>query len=123
MKRHNPAETPVAVLGGGETTVTVTGDGTGGRNQEVALGAALKIEGEEGILIGSIGTDGIDGNSEAAGAMVDHKTLQKARERGIDPIAYLENNDSYHFFKKTSGLIVTGPTGTNVNDLMLILVQ
>lgn len=123
IKKHETwSQKPVAVLGGGETTVTVRGDGKGGRNQELALGAAVKITGKEGILIGSIDTDGIDGNSNAAGAMVDGETIRDARAHGLDPADYLEANDSYGFFKQVGDLIVTGPTDTNVNDLLCILV-
>lgn len=122
-KHESPLRKPLAVLGGGETTVTVTGGGRGGANQELALAAALKIEGTNDLLIGSIDTDGIDGNSEAAGAIVDGGTIPKARESESDPKDHLERNDSYTFFKKVGGLIVTGPTGTNVNDMVCIIVE
>lgn len=122
-KHHSNSERSLILLAGGETTVTVEGHGRGGSNQELALGAALKIKDEADILLASLATDGIDGNSPAAGAVVDGKTIKKARGRHQDPISYLENNDSYGFFKEIGGLIRTGPTGTNVNDLICILVN
>lgn len=116
-------------LFGGETTVTVGGNGLGGRNQELALAFALEIEGIPGITLLSAGTDGTDGPTDAAGAIVDGGTMKKAREYGMDPAAYLERNDSYSFFKRFDSLtgekshIITGPTGTNVMDLQIICVE
>ncbi len=116
-------------LSGGETTVTVQGDGIGGRNQELALAFALGIEGVPGITLLSAGTDGIDGPTDAAGAVVDGETAKKAREAGINPSAYLDRNDSYSFFKRfdlLSGVrnhLITGPTGTNVMDLQILCVE
>jgi glycerate-2-kinase len=106
------------IIGGGETTVTITGDGRGGRNQEFVLAGLKKLKG--GILA-SIGTDGIDGNTDAAGAIGDEKILEKAREKGyeVDPI--LENNNSYEFLKECGGLLITGNTGTNVADICVYL--
>jgi len=118
----NPIKAPAVILGGGETTVTVKGSGIGGRNQEVALSAALKIKDMKGVVIASVGTDGLDGPTDAAGAIVDGTTAIKALGRGIDPIEFLENNDSYRFFKKVGGHIITGPTGTNVNDIFVITI-
>ena len=111
----------IAILGG-ETTVTVSGSGFGGRNQEMVLSAALAIKGMENVVAMSVATDGIDGPTDAAGAYADGRTVQHAREAGIDPHQYLENNDSYSFFNKLGTLIKTGPTGTNVNDISLVFV-
>jgi glycerate-2-kinase len=114
---------PLCLISGGETTVTVRGRGVGGRNMELALAFALEIEGEEGIALLSAGTDGIDGPTEAAGAIVDGSTVGKAREAGIDAAAHLEDNDSCTFFQQEGGLFTTGPTGTNVMDLQLMLLD
>jgi glycerate-2-kinase len=117
------------LLYGGETTVTVRGTGRGGRNQELALAFALEIEGMPGISLLSAGTDGTDGPTDAAGATVDGKTAERARGFGLDPAAYLENNDSYNFFRRLDELtgghshLVTGPTGTNVMDLQIVLCE
>ena len=111
-----PARRPACLLSGGETTVTVRGKGLGGRNQEFVLAALLEMEGRGPCTILSAGTDGIDGPTDAAGAMGDERTpLQDAR-------AYLDNNDSYHFFERSESLIKTGPTGTNVMDIRILLV-
>jgi len=113
---------PVLVVAGGETTVTVRGNGVGGRNQELAL--AFAIYGKDlNALFLSISTDGTDGPTDAAGAIASGKTYHRALEYGIDPDGYLERNDSYSFFEKVGGLIKIGPTYTNVNDLMLLLVN
>lgn len=106
---------------GGETTVTLQGDGLGGRNQELALAAAMALEGWPGIALASFATDGDDGPTGAAGAMVSGATVKEASTHNLDPIDYLDRNDSNHFFQQVGGLIVTGQTGTNVNDLILIL--
>lgn len=116
-----PVAKPACVLAGGETTVTLRGTGLGGRNQELALAAALDIEGLPDVLVLAAGTDGTDGPTDAAGAMAFGDTVTRAREVGMSPRAYLENNDSYHFFKALGDLVVTGPTRTNVMDLLLIL--
>jgi len=108
---------------GGETTVTVKGDGKGGRNTELALAFALAVEGMEDIKFLSAGTDGTDGPTDAAGAIVDGETIGRARTKGLDPEAYLDRNDSYNFFKETGELFITGPTGTNVMDLQIILIE
>jgi hydroxypyruvate reductase len=107
---------------GGETTVTVRGQGRGGRNQEVALGAAEGVAGLSQALVAAFGTDGTDGPTDAAGAVVDGQTLACAQARGLDPAAALSNNDAYVFFEALDDLIITGPTNTNVNDLWLGLV-
>jgi hydroxypyruvate reductase/glycerate 2-kinase len=112
----------ICMISGGETTVTVTGNGKGGRNTELALSFAREIQGIEGITLLSAGTDGTDGPTDAAGAIVNGKTIARARAKGLDPEAYLENNDSYSFFKKIDSLLVTGPTGTNVMDIQIILI-
>jgi hydroxypyruvate reductase len=106
---------------GGETTVTVRGDGLGGRNQELALSAALALDGSAGQVIASFATDGEDGPTEAAGAIVSGETVQIAREMGLSARDCLERNDSYHFFHEVGGLLETGQTGTNVNDLIFAL--
>ncbi len=119
---HGPFNPPVCLLFGGETTVKVDGDGKGGRNQELALAALKSIGDSPGVLLASVGTDGIDGNSDAAGALADASGLEKARAKALDSDQYLAKNDSYNFFRAIDGLIFTGPTGTNVMDLTMILV-
>ncbi|MCR4402437.1 MAG: glycerate kinase [Firmicutes bacterium] len=124
LSRHDrPTAKPACVLAGGETTVTLRGTGLGGRNQELALSAALDIEGMTDVVLMAVGTDGTDGPTDAAGAMVFGDTAVRAREAGMAPSAYLENNDSYHFFKALGDLVVTGPTRTNVMDIVLILAR
>ncbi len=113
---------PAAFLLGGETTVTVRGRGAGGRNQELALAAALEMEGEPGVVVAAMGTDGRDGPTEAAGGMVDGETVARGRALGLDPREALEHNDSHTFLRVTGDLLVTGPTGTNVNDVVVVLV-
>ena len=106
---------------GGETTVTVNGDGLGGRNQEMALYAALRLDGERNILFASVGSDGTDGPTDAAGGIADGSTANAVREAGVSPEKALNNNDSYNALRAGNALTVTGPTGTNVNDLTFIL--
>ncbi|MGB9853444.1 MAG: glycerate kinase type-2 family protein [Candidatus Bathyarchaeales archaeon] len=118
----NPVQKPASVVAGGESTVTVLGKGLGGRNQELALSAALKLRGLDGVVVASISTDGVDGPTDAAGALADGKTLAKAEKMGLDAEEYLAENDSYNFFSKLGDLIFTGPTGTNVNDISVIVV-
>jgi glycerate 2-kinase len=118
----NPVPKPAGIVVGGETTVTVVGKGKGGRNQEIALGAALKIGGMRGVVIASISTDGIDGPTDAAGAVVDGNTIQHAYESRLDPRRFLAQNDSYSFFSKLGDLIFTGPTGTNVCDVSVTVI-
>lgn len=113
----------VCLISGGETTVTVKGSGKGGRNTELALAFAREIEGVEGITLLSAGTDGNDGPTDAAGAVVDGNIASIARTMGIDPDIHLADNDSYTFFKKAGGLLVTGPTGTNVMDVQIVLIE
>jgi len=118
----NPIAKPAGIIAGGETTVTVTGRGLGGRNQELALAAALKLKETDGMVIASLSTDGIDGPTDAAGAIVDGKTLARAAKAGLTPEKYLAENNSYNFFSKLNDLIFTGPTGTNVNDISIVVV-
>ena len=118
----NPLSAPACILCGGETTVTIRGDGKGGRNQEFALAAALGLDGIENIVVLAGGTDGNDGPTDAAGAMADGRTLARARTKGLDPLDYLRRNDSYHFFQALDDLVITGPTLTNVMDVYMILV-
>ena len=103
--------------------MTVKGSGLGGRNMELALAFAQGIKGIRGITFLSAGTDGTDGPTDAAGAIVDGETITRAEAAGHSPEAYLENNDSYHFFKAAGGLFLTGPTGTNVMDLQIVLID
>jgi hydroxypyruvate reductase len=118
----NPVTAPACILCGGETTVTIRGDGKGGRNQELALAAALAIAGLENIVVLAGGTDGNDGPTDAAGAIVDGHTLARARTEGLDPFDYLSRNDSYHFFQPLEDLVITGPTRTNVMDVYMVIV-
>jgi glycerate-2-kinase len=118
---NNPASKPCAIIVGGETTVTVKGNGLGGRNQEAMAYACIKIDGINGASIGSIGTDGIDGVTDAAGAIIDGFTLQRSNQLGLNLKKILQNNDSYSFFKALNDLIFTGFTGTNVNDITIII--
>lgn len=111
----------LGIVAGGETTVTVAGGGLGGRNQELSLSAALNLEESEDCVIASFSTDGVDGPTDAAGAIVDGYTLKRAKQLGLDPKKYIENNDSYNFFLKLGDLIHTGATGTNVNDIIVIV--
>ena len=112
---------PACLVVGGETTVTVKGDGKGGRNQEMALAAALALEGWPDTMIVCLGTDGTDGPTDAAGAFADGTTISRAEALGLDAITFLDRNDAYNFFVPLNDLIITGPTNTNVNDLTLIL--
>jgi len=116
-----PISAPACIIAGGETTVTLNGKGKGGRNQEMALSAATALHGLP-ITFLSCGTDGNDGPTDAAGAVVDWTTLPKAEALQLDPVAFLIENDSYHFFQQTGELVITGPTNTNVMDLQILLV-
>jgi hydroxypyruvate reductase len=111
---------PLCLVAGGETTVTLRGNGLGGRNLEVALGAVRRLAGMERVALVTLATDGEDGPTDAAGAVVTGETLKKAQVLGIEPGLYLANNDSYHFFKTVGGLLEPGATGTNVNDLTFL---
>ncbi|HJX34170.1 MAG TPA: glycerate kinase [Desulfatiglandales bacterium] len=119
---RNPFDKPVCLIFGGETTVTVRGEGKGGRNQEMCLSALREIGNRPDMVFLSAGTDGIDGNSEAAGAVVDCDSYNKAQDLGLSIDEYLENNDSSRLFEQTGDLIVTGPTGTNVMDITILLI-
>ena len=114
---------PAALLAGGETTLAIKGKGKGGRNQEFALVAAREIEGAESVAILAAGTDGTDGPTDAAGAFADGTTVARARSAGLDPGAFLVANDSHTFFDKLGDLLRTGPTGTNVMDLVIGLAR
>jgi hydroxypyruvate reductase len=117
-----PVRRPACLLSGGETTVTVRGSGKGGRNLEFVLAAALALEGSGAATILSAGTDGIDGPTDAAGALADHHTVERGKMLAIDARKHLECNDSYSYFARVDGLVQTGPTGTNVMDVRLLLV-
>ena len=119
---QTPLTPPACMLLGGETTVTLTGTGQGGRNQELALAAALALEGTQKTYLLSAGSDGTDGPTVAAGAFADGQTCMRARKKGLDPYEFLAQNDSYAFFKPLGDLLITGPTRTNVMDLVILLV-
>lgn len=121
---NKPVKKPALIICGGESTVTLKSNpGVGGRNQTVSLSALIKINDSKNITICCIGTDGVDGNSKAAGAIADSDILKKSLEKGLDPLTYLSNFDSNTFFSKTGGEIITGPTGTNVNDIYMVMVS
>lgn len=117
------APSPTAIIAGGETVVHVKGTGMGGRNQEIALAAAIKLAGYENAAVFSFGSDGTDGPTDAAGGFADGRTAGILREKGIDPAEALRENDAYHALSASGGLIMTGPTGTNVNDVSVILIK
>lgn len=119
----NPVSRPACIISGGETTVIVKGNGKGGRNQEFALVAAFEIEGLENVVLLCGGTDGTDGPTEAAGAISDNTTIKRAKELGLTPEIFLENNDSFHFFERLGDLFITGPTHTNVMDVRILLID
>jgi hydroxypyruvate reductase len=122
MRRSgHPLSPPACLLLGGETTVTVRGEGKGGRSQELVLAGAIAIAGGRDLVIWSAGTDGTDGPTDAAGAVADGDTWARAKEVGLDPLRALEENDAYHFFEGLGDLIKTGPTLTNVMDILLLL--
>ena len=120
IRSSQPLPLPALIVAAGETTVTVSGSGKGGRNQELALSAALGIEGLPGAVIASVGTDGRDGPTDAAGAIIDGGTIPRLRKLGIDPEESLAANDSYHALASSGDLLFTGPTGTNVADLCFV---
>ncbi len=121
LARASTESRPLCVISSGETTVHVTGQGTGGRNQEFALAAAAAVPIASPFILASVGTDGVDGPTDAAGAMVDSTTLDRARTAGLEPQRFLRDNDAHRFFEALGDLIRTGPTGTNVGDLQLVL--
>lgn len=120
---HRNTDHPVAYILGGETVVRLTGQGKGGRNQEIALAAAEGLDGIANAALFSLGSDGTDGPTDAAGGYVDGTTCQALRRQGIRIADVLRENDAYHALEKTGGLIITGPTGTNVNDLTVLLLD
>ena len=121
MCEGKPLQRPCCVVAGGETTVTVTGKGTGGRAQEFAAAAALEIAGLAKVWVAAIGTDGTDGPTDAAGAVVYGDTVDRAHRLKVDLEGALKRHNIYPALKTLNQLIVTGPTGTNVNDLYLLL--
>ena len=122
-RQRRADEQPLCLISGGETTVKVTGSGKGGRSMELALAFALEIQGMSGITLLSAGTDGADGPTDAAGAVVDGATVARARKKGLDPAEYLRDNDTYSFFREIDALFITGPTGTNVMDVQIIVIE
>ena len=123
LKSHAQSGRSLAFIAGGETVVHLTGSGLGGRNQELAISAAPGIAGIEGAAVFSVGSDGTDGPTDAAGGYVDGETCAALAERGISVFDMLRDNDAYHALQAVSGLIVTGPTGTNVNDVAVALLK
>jgi len=121
IRTGNPITRPACLISGGETTVTLRGEGRGGRNQEFVLAAALEMKDLKMTVILSGGTDGSDGPTDAAGALADGNTIRRSWMKGMDPAAYLDRNDSYNFFLKLGDLLITGPTRTNVMDLRIII--
>jgi glycerate 2-kinase len=118
----NPSQKPSGIVAGGEATVSVIGKGKGGRNQEIALSAAEKLKTLDGVVVASLSTDGIDGPTDAAGAIADGKTLTRAENASLSAEKFLADNDSYYYFSRLGDLLFTGPTGTNVNDVSVIVV-
>jgi glycerate 2-kinase len=123
LSSGNPLPRPACILSGGETTVVLKGHGLGGRNQEFALTGAFEIDGLEKVVLLSGGTDGTDGPTDAAGAIADHTTIQRARSMGLDPQVYFEASNAYPFFQRLGDLLFTGPTHTNVMDVRVLLVD
>jgi hydroxypyruvate reductase len=119
---QQPVARPACLIVGGETTVTIRGKGYGGRNLEVALGAVADLAGLNNVILITLATDGGDGPTDAAGAIVSSETLDRARKLGLDPTDYLARNDSYHFFEPLGDLLKPGPTQTNINDLTFLFV-
>jgi len=119
----HPWKAPVALISGGETTVTVRGNGRGGRNAEFLLSLVIDLDGAKDIYALAADTDGIDGSEDNAGAVAMPDSLKRAKKLGVDAEALLANNDAYSFFEKLGDLVVTGPTRTNVNDYRVILVM
>ena len=122
-RTHKDTEKSLAYIAGGETVVHLTGHGLGGRNQEIALAAAPLLDGVKDAAVFSVGSDGTDGPTDAAGGYCDGETMEALRAKGIDVTAVLADNDAYHALKECNGLIITGPTGTNVNDLTVLLLR
>ncbi|MDZ7334172.1 MAG: glycerate kinase [candidate division KSB1 bacterium] len=122
-KTGNPIKKPCCIISGGETTVTIHGNGLGGRNQEFVLAAAMDLAGMENTVVLSAGTDGSDGPTDAAGAIADGQTIARANQLQLKALQFLQNNDSYHFFEPLGDLIKTGPTNTNVMDIRILLMK
>ena len=122
-KTYQGSQESLAFIVGGETIVHLTGHGKGGRNQELALSAAREIGGLYQTAIFSVGSDGTDGPTDAAGGYVDQDTQEKLRKQGIEIFEILKENDSYHALQQVGGLIMTGATGTNVNDVAVLLIR
>ena len=122
-RTHKDTEKSLAYIAGGETVVHLTGHGLGGRNQEIALAAAPLLDGVKDAAVFSVGSDGTDGPTDAAGGYCDGETMAALHAKGIDVTAVLADNDAYHALKECNGLIITGPTGTNVNDLTVLLLR
>lgn len=123
LKTHAGQGRNLAFLAGGETVVQLTGKGLGGRNQELALSAAIGIAGIPGAAVFSVGSDGTDGPTDAAGGYADYVTAAELKAQGIEIYDVLQNNDAYHALQKVNGLVITGPTGTNVNDVAVALLR
>ena len=123
LKTHASEKKPLAFIAGGETVVKLTGHGKGGRNQELALSAAKGISGLESAAVFSVGSDGTDGPTDAAGGYVDGDSCAALAALGLSVDAVLQDNDAYHALEKIGGLIITGPTGTNVNDVAVALLR
>ena len=123
LKTHAGSGKKLAFIAGGETVVQLIGHGKGGRNQELALAAAVGIDGIPGAAVFSVGSDGTDGPTDAAGGYVDYQTASELKAQGISIYNVLQDNDAYHALQKTGGLIITGPTGTNVNDVAVALLN
>lgn len=122
LASERPVQRPACIIAGGETTVTVRGEGKGGRNQEMALMAAICLEGIQDVAVVCLATDGTDGPTDASGALADGQSVARARALGLDPWDHLERNDAYPFFAPLDDLLLTGPTNTNVNDLSFVFV-
>lgn len=123
LNSYASSEESIALIAGGETVVKLNGKGKGGRNQELALAAAEIIAGKEGTAVFSVGSDGTDGPTDAAGGYVDYETAEELLKEGIYISSVLADNDAYHALQKVQGLIITGPTGTNVNDVSIALLN
>ena len=121
-RRGQPFKPPCILLSGGETTVTIRGNGRGGRNVEFLLSLGVALNGEPGVFAIAGDTDGVDGQEEIAGALLRPDTLSRAREHGIRPLERLEDNDAHGFFQALGDSVITGPTLTNVNDFRAIFI-
>jgi hydroxypyruvate reductase len=123
LSSGRPVQPPACVISGGETTVTIRGNGKGGRNQEFVLSSAIELTGHDGVVVLSGGTDGTDGPTDAAGSICDGHTVARGRACGLQAREYLDRNDSYSFFDRLGDLVKTGPTNTNVMDVRLVLID